>query len=343
MSRIIGLACDGLIGLQAATQFVAWTFAHAPALGPALPLGAARLYAPWSIVAWHRDFAAEEARVFAAAAALLGLGIAAGLAAGLLFEGERRVRRRRGWGGGSDARDAGLPARAGCVQGLFRGRPLVTADPRPTLVTGGTRSGKGRGHVVPSLLCWPESALVHDPKGGLWTATAGWRGGFSHVLRFALADLDGAAEQMLRAQHRPGPDGQPATHRFVRTAVTGYNAGPDLVARLGRVPAIPETQAYVDGVIACFLALTAGRRVASPRYCRSKSAGGPEPPGPVQRRGQSDFRAAWPRVTVRNPASGGCPPRRCRPWRSVRAARRAGKSEASRTIPRRGVRTGRRA
>ena len=57
----------------------------------------------------------------------------------------------------------------------------------------------------------------------------------------------------------------------LRLALAAYNAGPELVARLGRVPAIPETQAYVDDVIACFLALTAGRRVASARDCRGQA------------------------------------------------------------------------
>jgi type IV secretion system protein VirD4 len=39
-----------------------------------------------------------------------------------------------------------------------------------------------------------------------------------------MADLDAAAERMLRTQHRAGPDGKPETHPFIRTAVTGYSA-----------------------------------------------------------------------------------------------------------------------
>ncbi|MFK0299549.1 lytic transglycosylase domain-containing protein [Brevundimonas sp. NPDC090276] len=58
----------------------------------------------------------------------------------------------------------------------------------------------------------------------------------------------------------------------VRLALAAYNAGPARVARLGRVPPIPETEAYVSAVIDCYLALTAGRRVTSVRECRS--AGG---------------------------------------------------------------------
>jgi type IV secretion system protein VirD4 len=45
-----------------------------------------------------------------------------------------------------------------------------------------TRSGKGVGLVVPTLLTWPGSAIVHDIKGENWTLTAGWRARFGRVL-----------------------------------------------------------------------------------------------------------------------------------------------------------------
>lgn len=106
--------------------------------------------------------------------------------------------------GGRTRGRAGLFAKAGCIVGQLDGRLLVTADLRPTLVTGGTRSGKGRGHVVPSLLCWSESAMVHDPKSELWAVTAGWRTRFSHTLRFNPRDL-GSARWNPLAEIQPGP------------------------------------------------------------------------------------------------------------------------------------------
>ena len=36
-------------------------------------------------------------------------------------------------------------------------------------------SGKGVGLVIPTLLTWPGSAIVHDIKGENWRLTAGWR------------------------------------------------------------------------------------------------------------------------------------------------------------------------
>lgn len=299
--RIASLTAGVLAGLQAATQFVGWTFAYAPALGPGMPVGAARVYAPWSLLTWRDLIQAEEPRVYEAAMSLGLLGVAGGLGVAAVISAGGATRRRRGWGTLQDAAEAGLLSRNGCVLGELSGRVLMTTDLRPTLVTGGTRSGKGRGHVVPSLLTWTESVLAHDPKGELWRLTAGWRGRFSHVLRFdprsrdgarwnplaeirpgpgelaqvqrlvailadpggvrddeaiwdksaseileavilhvlytaddadktlikvreLIADLDAAAEAMLKTRHRPGADGNPEIHPFIKTAVTGYAA-----------------------------------------------------------------------------------------------------------------------
>jgi RNA polymerase sigma-70 factor (ECF subfamily) len=64
---------------------------------------------------------------------------------------------------------------------------------------------------------------------------------------------------------------EPLRDVFVLSRFAGltYNAGPHRVARLGRVPAIPETQNYVAAVVDCYLALSAGRSVRSSRECVS--------------------------------------------------------------------------
>ena len=56
--------------------------------------------------------------------------------------------------------------------------------PEHVLCFAPTRSGKGVGLVVPTLLTWPDSAIVHDIKGENWTLTAGWRARFGRVLLF---------------------------------------------------------------------------------------------------------------------------------------------------------------
>ncbi len=300
--RLASTAAGLLLGMQGASQYVGWTFAWSPALGPGWAAAPGlTLYLPWSIGPWRARFGDQAPSVFAAANALVLLGVSVGLGLGVMLDGPGRTARVRGWGGLRDARRAGLLAASGCVLGEFRGRILATEDLRPTLVTGGTRSGKGRGHVTPTLLCWASSVLVHDPKGELWRITAGWRAGFSHALFFdprhprsarwnplaeispgpgelaqvqrlvavladpggvrddeaiwdkaaseileavilhvlysaqdedktlltvrdLLADLDAAAEVMVRTLHREGPDGAPQTHPFVKTAVKGFAA-----------------------------------------------------------------------------------------------------------------------
>lgn len=59
----------------------------------------------------------------------------------------------------------------------------------------------------------------------------------------------------------------------LRLALAAYNSGPDRVARLGRIPNIPETRNYVVSVVNCYLALTAGRGVRSSRECVPAEAG----------------------------------------------------------------------
>lgn len=75
----------------------------------------------------------------------------------------------------------------------------------------------------------------------------------------AAANLTGGADYLARQLVRFGD---------VRLALAAYNAGPERVARLGRVPRIAETQAYVTAVVDCYLALSAGRSVRSARDCQ---------------------------------------------------------------------------
>jgi len=60
-----------------------------------------------------------------------------------------------------------------------------------------TRSGKGVGLVVPTLLTWPGSAIVHDIKGENWNLTAGFRFGFGRVLLFDPTNEESSAYNPL--------------------------------------------------------------------------------------------------------------------------------------------------
>lgn len=198
---VLGLA----VGLQTATQVFASTWGYDPALGDGLSLhGGVQVYAPWRILLWGRQFGGAQPEAFGSSPLLILLGATAGLGAGALTRGSATRRRLRGWGGMAEARAAGLRAGAGCALGVLNRRLLASTDMRPSLVTGGTRSGKGRGHVIPTLLLWSASVLVHDPKKELWRITAGWRAGFSHALYFDPRDEASARWNPL-AEIQPGP------------------------------------------------------------------------------------------------------------------------------------------
>ena len=72
----------------------------------------------------------------------------------------------------------------GVVLGLHGDRYLRHDGPEHILAVAPTRSGKGVGLVLPTLLTWPGSTVVHDIKGENWMLPAGWRARFSHCLLF---------------------------------------------------------------------------------------------------------------------------------------------------------------
>jgi len=215
IGKLVGLGIGILVGLQAATQMFAWTYEWAPVLGHGWRWGADMvLYWPWSILEWRSAFGDDAQAAVSRCAPLILFGGVSGLGLGGMASGAGRHRRIRGWGGLEEARKAGLLAADGAVFGTLDGRLLATTDLRPTLVTGGTRSGKGRGHVMPTLLLWGESVLVHDPKKELWRMTSGWRTGFSHALYFDPRDPASARWNPL-AEILPGPGELAQVQRLV--------------------------------------------------------------------------------------------------------------------------------
>lgn len=60
---------------------------------------------------------------------------------------------------------------------VHRGRVFYLRDNGPShvLLLAPTRTGKGVSAVLPTLLTWQESVLVHDMKGEAWALSAGWR------------------------------------------------------------------------------------------------------------------------------------------------------------------------
>ncbi len=118
---------------------------------------------------------------------LIAVPVLAGLA-GLAMRSRREASHVMGsarWATPREMRRAGLCARHGVVVG--RVGPHVLHDNSEThlFVCGPTRSGKGRGVIIPTLLTWRESALILDPKDGEnLDVTARWRSRHGHVAAF---------------------------------------------------------------------------------------------------------------------------------------------------------------
>lgn len=71
---------------------------------------------------------------------------------------------------------------------------LTHDGPEHILAFAPTRSGKGVGLVLPTLLSWQHSALVHDIKGEAWALTSGYRKAKGQkVLKFQPTAMDGSS------------------------------------------------------------------------------------------------------------------------------------------------------
>lgn len=180
-----------------ASSFLAAAFDYQDALGaPLLTLGDTRLYPPWAVFAWSLKWSEHYPRPFAAAQFMVLIGfVLACMSVALLARRTQQIKPfgPDAWGGFEDARACGLFANGGVVLGKLDGEILCFDGPEHQLLIGASRSGKGRGQVVPTLLSWPHSALVLDIKGELadgderhnFPGTAGFRQRLGPVLRFA--------------------------------------------------------------------------------------------------------------------------------------------------------------
>jgi len=101
------------------------------------------------------------------------------------------------WATPVEIRGAGLLGPDGVVLGRLDPDYLRHDGPEHVLCFAPTRSGKGVGLVVPSLLTWPDSAIVHDIKGENWTLTAGFRARHGRVLLFDPTNVASAAYNPL--------------------------------------------------------------------------------------------------------------------------------------------------
>lgn len=186
-----------LAGLATATQVVAAGFHFPREFGPGLAdIGRVRIYPPWEVIGWYARYAGRYPKAFDGAS-LWGL-LSAMPPIVLAIRLSRTTLRdppafgADAWARMDDVRRAKLVDPSGEIRGRvlgrFNGRYLTYRGVEHAIIVGASRSGKGAGHVVPTLIAWPESAFVYDRKGELWHITADHRKAFSHVFYFAPTD-----------------------------------------------------------------------------------------------------------------------------------------------------------
>ena len=188
-----------------ATQWVAWRLGFQAQLGaPWFDLMGVPIYPPPAFFWWWYFYDAYARAIFweggaiAASGGFLSIAVAITLsvmrareAADVDTYGSAR------WAARKEIEDAGLLGPDGVVLGRFDRDYLRHDGPEHVLCFAPTRSGKGVGLVVPSLLTWPGSAIVHDIKGENWELTGGFRARHGRVLRFDPTSMSSAAYNPL--------------------------------------------------------------------------------------------------------------------------------------------------
>ena len=79
------------------------------------------------------------------------------------------------WASDSEIKKMGLRAKTGVLLGKFRNELLIAEGYQHVLLFAPTGSGKGVGFVIPNLLFWTDSVIVHDIKLENYELTSGWR------------------------------------------------------------------------------------------------------------------------------------------------------------------------
>ena len=79
------------------------------------------------------------------------------------------------WAMMKDIKKMGLRSKNGILLGSFNKKMLVADGYQHILLFAPTGSGKGVGFVIPNLLFWKDSVIVHDIKLENYELTSGWR------------------------------------------------------------------------------------------------------------------------------------------------------------------------
>ncbi|WP_416799301.1 conjugal transfer protein TraG [Ciceribacter azotifigens] len=189
----------------AATQWTAWQLGFQPQLGrPWFELAGWPVYYPPAFFWWWYFYDAYAPEIFiegafiAASGGFISIAVAIGMSVWRAREAKNvETYGSARWARPEEVKAAGLLGPDGVVLGKLDRAYLRHDGPEHVLCFAPTRSGKGVGLVVPSLLTWPGSAIVHDIKGENWQLTAGFRARHGRVLLFDPTNAKSAAYNPL--------------------------------------------------------------------------------------------------------------------------------------------------
>jgi len=208
----------GALSCWIATEETARAFGYQASLGRPI---FGHFYTPFDVFGWaikfdhQARFGPEVHHVFLRAYAIMACGDGFGLIAAAFMAARRIGRLQRHtdlygsahWSSpqevsatGLVGRDHGVYVGAWCDPQSKHTKYLRDASATHCLAFMPTGSGKTVGLVIPTLLSWPKSAVIHDLKGEIWAKTAGWRaaspehGGLGQrVYKFEPTVIDGSS------------------------------------------------------------------------------------------------------------------------------------------------------
>ncbi|WP_334146668.1 conjugal transfer protein TraG [Hyphomicrobium sp.] len=194
-----------LVAVWAATQWTAWRLGFQPQLGaPWFEFGSLSVYPPPALLWWWYAYDAYAPDIFIEGGLIAAFGGLLAIAAAV-FMSIWRARETKDvhtfgsarWAEHLEIERAGMLGPDGVVLGRVDRDYLRHDGAEHVLCFAPTRSGKGVGLVVPTLLTWPGSAIVHDIKGENWELTAGLRARFGRALLFDPTNVRSAAYNPL--------------------------------------------------------------------------------------------------------------------------------------------------
>jgi len=211
---VIGLLAILLVS-WIATQYLAMKLGYQEALGQPIAHFIKPIYQPFAWVVWGWKYGDMDNPHVKDIFGNTYIGVTVGVLCCFFFAAFLSYRRTRNltsgnehihgsahWATPDEVKATGL---LGGGQGVYVGayqRPNSTRveylrhdGPEHILAFAPTRSGKGVGLVLPTLLSWPHSAVIYDIKGENYALTAGWRRGEAknHTLKFEPTATDGSS------------------------------------------------------------------------------------------------------------------------------------------------------